>query len=309
MKKEGKERLLEMMQKIDSSFKPKLNENIYFNKYNIKTIDLPIIGDAISILSKNNNAIKFTNKNEFVKFLNQQQYFSASYSHTFDSIENYEKGIPNDNSILLFETGHEIVGAWDDLNSIGYVLPEDDNKSNHNINENNSDEFIPISTPVGSEDDELFTSIVNQGIDSHLEGFTKSNFEVKPGSLGNRRIFNFHKSELPILLRRLEELGTEEALQWKYDIEANDTNLDEVANNLNTINPKYTHFAVLNSNGNIVNGWDYNGLDPDELKQFKVDYFFTDIKDMGFDPKTIGIYTKRTLEKRGINPFDKSNWN
>jgi hypothetical protein len=80
-------------------------------------------------------------------------------------------------------------------------------------------DYLPITTPVGSPDDKLFTEVINQGIDSHLEGFTKSKFEIKNSSLGNRRIFNFHRSEIPILLRRLEEIGTEEALQWKDDIE------------------------------------------------------------------------------------------
>lgn len=78
-----------------------------------------------------------------------------------------------------------------------------------------TDEFFPITTPLGSEDDRLFVSVVNQGIDSHLEGFTKSKFDKQ----GNRRVFNFHTSELPILLRRLEDVGTEEALSWKSDIE------------------------------------------------------------------------------------------
>lgn len=90
------------------------------------------------------------------------------------------------------------------------------------------DEFFPITTPVGSENDKLFTSIVNKGIDSHLEGFTKSIFQVQDGSLGKRRVFNFHKSELPILLRRLEEIGSEEALQWKNDIENYDNNINEI---------------------------------------------------------------------------------
>ena len=85
--------------------------------------------------------------------------------------------------------------------------------------EETNPDFLPITTPVNSPDDKLFTEVVNQGIDSHLEGFTKSKFEIKNSSLGNRRIFNFHRSELPILLRRLEEIGTPEALQWKEDIE------------------------------------------------------------------------------------------
>jgi hypothetical protein len=91
------------------------------------------------------------------------------------------------------------------------VVPEQQPQANK--------EFLPITTPIGSPDDKLFTDVVNQGIDSHLEGFTKSKFEIKNSSLGNRKIFNFHKSEIPILLRRLEEIGTEEAQQWARDIE------------------------------------------------------------------------------------------
>lgn len=99
-------------------------------------------------------------------------------------------------------------------------------KLNENVDGN---EYFPITTPIGSQDDKLFVSIVNQGIDSHLEGFTKSKFTVQDSSLGKRRVFNFHKSEVPILLRRLEELGTEEALMWKDDIENYDNNVNEIA--------------------------------------------------------------------------------
>ncbi len=99
-------------------------------------------------------------------------------------------------------------------------------------NTGGSGEFLPITTPIGSEDDKMFVGIVNQGIDSHLESFTKSEFSETNGSLGKRRVFNFHKSEIPILLRRLEELGTEEALQWKDDIENYDSNINEIANTI-----------------------------------------------------------------------------
>lgn len=92
------------------------------------------------------------------------------------------------------------------------------------------DEFFEITAPVNSEDEQLFINVVNQGIDSHLEGFTKSKFDVRQGSLGARRVFNFHKSELPLLLRRLRELGTEEADLWADDIENYDVNINEMLN-------------------------------------------------------------------------------
>jgi hypothetical protein len=87
------------------------------------------------------------------------------------------------------------------------------------IEQEKNKDYLPITAPVGSPDDKLFTDIVSKGIDSHLEGFTKSKFEIKNALDGNRKIFNFHREELPILLRRLEELGTPESLQWKEDIE------------------------------------------------------------------------------------------
>lgn len=93
-----------------------------------------------------------------------------------------------------------------------------------------NDEFFEITLPIGSEDDQMFVGVVNQGIDSSLEAFTKSKFDVRQGSLGARRVFNFHKSELPILLRRLRELGTEEGDSWADDIENYDKNLYEMTN-------------------------------------------------------------------------------
>jgi hypothetical protein len=86
------------------------------------------------------------------------------------------------------------------------------------LKENQNSEYLDITTPIGSNDDKLFVSVVNKGIDSHLEGFTKSKFDVKDTSIGQRRIFKFHRSELPILVRRLEEIGDENALQWAEDI-------------------------------------------------------------------------------------------
>ena len=59
-----------------------------------------------------------------------------------------------------------------------------------------------------------------------------SKFEIKNASTGNRKVFNFHKSEIPILVRRLEELGTPEADQWADDIQNYDKNIQEIAENL-----------------------------------------------------------------------------
>lgn len=61
-------------------------------------------------------------------------------------------------------------------------------------------EFFEITCYVGGPDDKLFISIVNQGIDAHLEAFTQSKFSVesRPPFGHQRRVLNFHRSELPI---------------------------------------------------------------------------------------------------------------
>lgn len=80
------------------------------------------------------------------------------------------------------------------------------------------EEFIKITTPIGSKDFEIFKDIINRGIDSHLEAFVKSKFEKGK----DRYNFNFHKSEKPILLRRLQSAldatGDEDIERWFNDI-------------------------------------------------------------------------------------------
>ena len=81
-----------------------------------------------------------------------------------------------------------------------------------------NDEFFEISVYAGSDDFKLFQEVIDQGIDSHLEGFTKSNFTYSNG----RHYFNFHKSELDILLRRLQEMWEasedDNIYQWIEDM-------------------------------------------------------------------------------------------
>lgn len=81
-----------------------------------------------------------------------------------------------------------------------------------------------ITTPINSDDHKLFKSIIDQGIDSHLEAFTKSKFEVKTIKKGSffeqtRLVLDFDRSELPILIRRLYSEGSDNAYNWATDIE------------------------------------------------------------------------------------------
>jgi hypothetical protein len=73
-------------------------------------------------------------------------------------------------------------------------------------------------------------------------------------------------------------------------------------------NQGYSHFAVSKKSGKIINGWDYKGYDPSELRQFKKDYFDVDLADYGFNPKDFRILTYKYLVRNGIDPNDNANW-
>lgn len=68
----------------------------------------------------------------------------------------------------------------------------------------------------------------------------------------------------------------------------------------------YTHLAVNKFTNLIVNGWDYSDEDPQDLKQFKNDYFITDLRDYGFNPKVYKIVTAKFAEKNGINQWSNT---
>jgi hypothetical protein len=73
-------------------------------------------------------------------------------------------------------------------------------------------------------------------------------------------------------------------------------------------NQNYSHFAVNKATNKIVNGWDYSDYDPNELRQFKNDYFTVDLVDNDLDPKQYKIVTGKYLLRQGIDPNDNNNW-
>lgn len=94
-------------------------------------------------------------------------------------------------------------------------------------------DFFPIETPYDSEDYKLMKNVVNKGIDSSLEGFTKSEFKKSP-HFNNKFLWNIHTSELPILYRRLQELsdetGNDDYISLLDDIQnVTDTSMNAIA--------------------------------------------------------------------------------
>ncbi len=108
---------------------------------------------------------------------------------------------------------------------------------------------------------------------------------------------------------KLEKLGIKNALSKKNWVglinEAYCGKMEEDASSTND-----THFAVTKDTNKILFGWDYSDVDPEELSQFKNDYFFNDIIDMfdGYNNRNVIILTRKSLEKRGLNPNDTTNW-
>jgi hypothetical protein len=88
-------------------------------------------------------------------------------------------------------------------------------------------------------------------------------------------------------------------------------NTEPIKRNINvvteSINRKYTHFAILKSNNKIVDGWDYKGVDIDDIKY----YSKLDLKDNFPERKLsdFSIVGKNNLIKKGIDPFNLANWN
>ena len=76
------------------------------------------------------------------------------------------------------------------------------------------DDMLDISCCIGTEDARSFARIINQGIDARLEAFVDSQFRRE----GGRLYLDFDDSEIPILLRRLAEDGTDDADRWESDI-------------------------------------------------------------------------------------------
>jgi hypothetical protein len=74
------------------------------------------------------------------------------------------------------------------------------------------------------------------------------------------------------------------------------------------VNPKYTHFAVRKSDNLIVNGWDYNDTDPNEVKMWAK----ADLQDQFPDCKNVldeyKVLTSKHLIRNGLDPFNLDNW-
>lgn len=113
-------------------------------------------------------------------------------------------------------------------------------------------EFFDIQTPYSSKDYEMLKKVVNMGIDSHLEGFTKSEFKKSPYDNG-KFMFNFHVSELPLLFRRLDDLyektGDDDYESLKSDIEtASDAYVSALSGDMEEMDEMLNPYDPMDAN-------------------------------------------------------------
>lgn len=109
-----------------------------------------------------------------------------------------------------------------------------------------------------------------------------------------------------------DTLVTDFATKEKADAEAKRLNIkqdikqsDKKQVNESSINPKYNYFAVLKSNGKILNGWEYE----DDLDKESILYYaYADMTDMDYKRSEYNIASLKYFKNRNIDPFDPNNW-
>lgn len=70
------------------------------------------------------------------------------------------------------------------------------------------------------------------------------------------------------------------------------------------VDRKYTHFAIGKNDNKIVTGWDYKGLDNEDIKHYST----IDLKDMDLKPADYRVVSGTFLNKKGIDPFNWDSW-
>jgi hypothetical protein len=73
---------------------------------------------------------------------------------------------------------------------------------------------------------------------------------------------------------------------------------------------KNTHFAINKNTNKILESWNYEGYDHDELKTYKDEYFTKDIitKYPFLNENDVTVVTRQNLSKRNLNESLKKNW-
>lgn len=77
------------------------------------------------------------------------------------------------------------------------------------------------------------------------------------------------------------------------------------------VNPKYNVFAIEKATNKIVNGWDLDPKDKENLRDYikkTSPYVKMDLKDMDYKPSEVDVVSVATAKSKGLDPFNWDSW-
>ena len=77
------------------------------------------------------------------------------------------------------------------------------------------------------------------------------------------------------------------------------------------VNPKYNVFAVDKHDNKIINGWDLDPKDKDNIQDYSKktsEFLKQDLKDLDVKPAAVSILSLKALKAKNIDPFKWDNW-
>jgi len=231
------------------------------------------------------------NKNEFKRFILHtiKENFASQEFH-FEEREKAMEYLENTSGwvTILLDPTYNTIRIFQDVSGLD---PERDN-----ITEEEIENYMELSV------DEVHELLLN----NMTPILSPANIDEGSNlSFTNRRGANAK----PANFRKKNKKQVKEFIEKNYDtikniFEGAKINEDVMADK------NYTHFAIHKPTGKIINAWNYKGIDSDELKLAKDEYFFNDLRD-DFDIAKKGdvkIITRKALDKIGLNPESIENW-
>jgi len=282
MKTNNKQRLFEVMQKVDKTFKSKLNED-----FNNNTQQYQIEFDNLK-KEYGDNVIN----NFFTSGLPGYIDSRTRGNYSLDAIKQNLNHLKVNEELAVASDG-----GYYERPEYPIVVSREEAAEIKQITDSMARDLFSKEgiTKVGPND-KLKYHIIQELKDNGIE----MDYDDESGDyyfwIAKSEDVQLAKEELRLIVANLYD-KVEDNVQNKVMTEAQQG-----------INPKYTHFAVTKDDNKIVNGWEYGDIEPAELRQFKKDYFFNDLSEMGIDPRNINVVTAKYLQKSGINPLDTANW-
>lgn len=113
----------------------------------------------------------------------------------------------------------------------------------------------------------------------------------------NKKLFSYYKK-------------IKDAINKGYEFKKTKKNLKENTMKKASNQNKNTHFAINKNSNKILESWNYEGYDQEELKNHKHEYFTKDLKrNYPFlNENDVIVVSSKNLQKRKLNEDKKSDW-